>query len=135
MVAVQEAGNDGTQTYNFEVSCVVGNRPPQVPPQPPPCTLSDALSYNTSSNTLTMNFTVGNNEGTTGTWRAWLTYQPDNMTSVVSESFPVTNPPVKKTETYADLPKEGTVGVLSTITTPTKGIVCSSWVQINTGTP
>jgi hypothetical protein len=32
------------------------------------------------------------------------------------------------------LSPEGTVGVLSTLTTSTKGIICSSYEQINTGT-
>jgi hypothetical protein len=137
MVAVQEAGNDGTQTYGFEVSCVVGNCPPITPPPPPPCTLSDGPSYDASDGTLTMRFTVGNNEGATATWSGWLTYEPDNIKSVFSpESLPTADKPaVEITKTFTDLPKEGTVGVLSTLSTAEKGTVCSSWVQINTGTP
>jgi hypothetical protein len=136
MVAVQEAGNDGTQTYSFEVSCVAGNCPPPVPPPPPPCTLSDTLSYDASNSTLTMKFTVGNNEGATATWSGWLTYEPDTIKSVFSPESLATadKPPVEITKTYTDLPKEGTVGVLSTLTTPQNGTVCSSWVQIYTGT-
>jgi hypothetical protein len=133
MVAIQVNGNDGTQTYTLEVSCVAGNCPEPPPIKPPACTLSDALSYDATNSTLTMKFTVGNNEGTTATWGAWLTYQPDVIKSVVSESFPVTNPPKPITKTKSGLPKEGTVGVLSTLTTPKDGIVCSSWEQIDTG--
>jgi hypothetical protein len=84
-----------------------------------------------------MKFTVGNNEGTTATWSGWLIYEPDTILSgFPSESLPTADkPPVEITKTYTDLPKEGTVGVLSTLTTPKDGIVCSSWVGIGTGTP
>jgi hypothetical protein len=100
----------------------------------PPCTLSDTLSYNATSDVLTMKFTVGNQETAPATWNAWLTYQ-DTMESLFSVSQPVTNPPKAITKTKTGLSAEGEVGVLSTLITPTQGIVCSSWVQTNTGTP
>jgi hypothetical protein len=56
------------------------------------------------------------------------------METLFSVSQPITNPPKFITKILAGLPKEGIVGVLSTLSTPTKGIACSSWVQINTGT-
>jgi hypothetical protein len=131
MEFIQVNGNDGTQTFTMEVACVFG-----MCTQPPPllCTLKDSLSYDASTSTLTMNFTVENSHPVT--WNAWLSYQ-STITNVVSASQPATTTPVviKKT---ASLGKEGTVGVLSTFTTPTtptKGIICSSYTQINTGTP
>jgi hypothetical protein len=131
MLLINGAGNDATVNYNLEVVCLLGT----CGPPPPSCTLTDALTYNASTSTLTMNFTVGNNEGTTETWNAWLTYQ---NTIIAVPGFPisqpVTNPPVPITKTYTGLPAEGKVGVLSTLTTPKKGITCSSWVQISTGT-
>jgi len=129
MAFVQAVGNDGTQTYSMEVSCLVGNC--GGPPPPPPCTLKDTATYNATSKTLTMNFTVGNNVATT--WNAWLTDQ-NTITTLFSAPQSVTVPPVPITKTTA-LSPEGTVGVLSTLTTPTKGIFCSSYVQINTGKP
>lgn len=144
MVAVQVNGNDGTQTYSFEVSCVAGICP-LVPPLPPACTLSDSASYNATTSVLTMKFTVGNNLGTSAIWNAWLTYadlqgtDPDTMQLLFSVSQPITNPPSTITKTLV-LPKEGKVGVLSTLSTPhlstrnTEGIACSSWVLVNTGT-
>ena len=126
MEFIQASGNTSTQTYTLEVSCVVGNCGIT---KAPPCTLKDALSY--SSGTLTMNFTAGNTSATK--WNAWLTYQ-NTLTSLFSVSQPITNPPVTVTKTTS-LSPEGTVGVLSTLTTPTKGIICSVYTQVNTGTP
>lgn len=109
---------------------------------PPPCTLSDRLSYNATTSTLTMQFTVGwwNSLGTPANWSAWLTYADpqgidlDTMQNLFSVSQPITNPPKTITKTFAPLPKEGVVGVFSTLSTPKNGIACSSWVPINTGT-
>ena len=95
------------------------------------CTLIDTLSYNSTSKTLTMKFTVGNIVATT--WNAWLADQ-NTIQELFSSSQPITNPPTSVTKTTA-LSPEGTVGVLSTLTTTTRGIFCSSYVQINTGTP
>jgi hypothetical protein len=128
MAYVYVAGDNGTATYTLEVSCVVGNC--KVIP-PPPCTLKDAVSYDTTTSTLTMNFTVGNNVATT--WNAWLISQ-NTVTQLFSVAQPKTVPPVPVTKT-ASQSAEGTVAVLSTLTTPTKGIFCSSYEQINTGTP
>ena len=125
MAFVSVAGNDGTATYTLEVSCLVGNC--KVIP-PPPCTLKDAASY--ASGTLTMNFTVGNNVATT--WNVWLSSQ-NTVTTLYSAPQPKTVPPVPITKTTS-LSPAGTVGILSTLTTPTKGIFCSSYVQVNTGT-
>jgi hypothetical protein len=112
----------------------------------PPCTLTDSASYDANNATLTMKFIVGNNLGTTANWSAWLTYADpqgtnlDTMQTLFSVSQPITNPPKAITKTLAGLPKEGNVGVLSTLSTPhlstakTEGIACSSWVQVKTGT-
>jgi len=105
----------------------------------PPCTLTNSASYKTTDSTLTMNFTVGNNMGETVNWSGWLTYADpqgsgvDTMQNLFSGSLGITNPPKAITKTFG-LPKEGTVGVLSTLSTTKNGIVCSSWVQVKTGT-
>jgi hypothetical protein len=96
-----------------------------------PCTLKDTAKYSVTSSTLTMKFTLGNTSA--ATWNAWLTDQ-NTATQLFSISQPITNPAVVITKT-ASLPKEGKVGVLSTLTTTTQGIICSSWVQVATGTP
>lgn len=128
MEFIQASGNDGSQSFTMEVSCVSGNCGNT---KTPPCTLKDSLSYNTSTSTLTMNFTVGNTA--VDTWNAWLTDQ-NSFTKLFSGSQPITNPAVPITKTTT-LSPEGTVGVLSTLTTSTKGIICSVYTQVNTGTP
>jgi hypothetical protein len=106
-----------------------------------PCTLSDTLIYDATTSTLTMKFTIGNDLGISANWSAWLTYADpqgtnrDTMQTLFSVLQPITsNPPVAITKTLTGLPKEGVVGVLSTLSTPANGIACSSWVRINTGT-
>jgi hypothetical protein len=127
VVVIYESGENATINYNLSVVCL-NNGCNQ---QQPPCTLKNTASYNATNSTLTMNFTVGNNVATT--WNAWLTDQ-NTITNLFSISQPITVPPVPITKT-STLSPEGTVGVLSTLTTPTKGIFCSSYVQINTGRP
>jgi hypothetical protein len=143
VVVIYSVTDDGTANYNLEVSCLFGPCSSQPPPS---CTLSDIASYNATTGTLTMKFTVGNNLGTSANWSAWLTYADpqgtglDTMQALFSQLEPITNPPKAITKTFAGLSKEGKVGVLSTLSTPhlstakTEGIACSSWVQINTGT-
>jgi len=126
LVLLNEDGNDGTVGYDFEVSCGIS-----CPPPPPPCTLTDAATYDATTSTLTMDFTVGNPYNTT--WHTWLNYQ-GTMKELFSVAQPITYPPVTVTKTVT-LAKEGEVAIISTLTTATKGIACSSYVKVATGTP
>ena len=128
LVLLSDLPLTGSYGYNFEVSCLVGNCGTT---KTPPCTLKDSLSYDTTTSTLTMKFTVENTAVTS--WNAWPTDQ-NTMTALFSASQPITNPAQTITKTTT-LSPEGTVGVLTTLTTATKGIACSSYTQINTGTP
>jgi len=128
VVVVYAASNDGTANYDLEVSCYLGTCT-----QPPPkCALKDVPSYNATTGTLTMNFTIGT--PVAATWNGWLTYQ-NTMQLLWSQSEPITEPPVTVTQTQANVAKSGQVGVLSTLTTPTGGITCSSWALVKTGKP
>ena len=129
MAFVTAAGNDATQSYTLEVSCLAGVCPGNLPPS---CTLADTLSYNPTTSTLTMNFTVGATYGTI--WNAWLTDQT-TMTRLFSTAQPVTVPPANIVKTTTLAPNKGEVGVISTLTTTTKGIACSSLAKVATGTP
>lgn len=128
MVLLYPALNVGTGavSYSLEASCLTGVCK-QLPP--PACTLIDAASY--SAGTLTMNFNVGNLAATT--WNVWL-IDKNTTTTLYSAAQPITNPPVPITKTKA-VAKAGEIGVLSTLTTAAKGIICSSFVKVATGTP
>lgn len=122
LVVAYVSGNDGTQDYNLEVACYAGT----CPPAPQKCVLGDSLSY--ASGTLTMDFNVGT--PVAATWNIWVTYG-STMQNIYSALLPVTVPEMQtKTSTVAP---SGIVGVLSTLTTPTGGITCSSWTVITTG--
>jgi hypothetical protein len=134
LVFLVAAGYDAiVPNYNLEVSCLVGvnNCLGPLPPAPA-CTLKDEATYDPIAKTLTMNFTVGNKAA--ATWNAWLTSQNNNTTALFSVAQPITNPPVVVIQNTT-LSPEGTVGVLSTLTTPKNGVICSSWQVIATGTP
>lgn len=127
VVEVWESTWRTTIGYNLGLECLLGNCG-----LGPACTLTDTLTYDSASATLSMKFTVGNRFA--ATWNTWLTYQ-NTMESLWSEARSNTDPPVILTRTRSALPKSGKVGVLSTLTTPSKGIVCNSWTTIDTGTP
>lgn len=116
----------GTVNYTFEVTCVTGNCGTTTFPA---CTLKDAATY--SAGTLNMIFTVGNKAPVT--WNAWLT---SGSTIAPLTGFPIsqptTVPPTLITKTASVTPS-GTVGILSTFTTASQGIVCSNYTQVNTG--
>ncbi|MBV8808867.1 MAG: PPC domain-containing protein [Acidobacteriaceae bacterium] len=131
MALIWADGNDATATYSLEVSCVAGNCPPIIPIYPS-CTLDDILSYNSSTSTLTMNFTVGSNS--VATWDGWLV-SGNSVESLWSQSLKKTVPPATVTKTHTKLGKPGEVGILSTLTTIQEGITCSSWETIDTDNP
>jgi hypothetical protein len=106
-------------------------QPATAPPPPTTCTLTDAPSYNASTSTLTMKFSVAT--PTTATWRTWLVSQ-GGLRALFSQSLATTEPAVAQTKT-ASVAKSGVVGILSTLTTPASGITCSSYVTVNTGKP
>ena len=67
------------------------------------------------------------------TWNAWLV--SGNTTQLLwTQSQPITEPQITVTKT-TNVPASRTVGVLSTLTSASRGIACSSWNLVNTGTP
>jgi hypothetical protein len=130
VVDIYGSTDDETTNYNLEISCYSGTCPVQ--PPPPVCTLKDSPSYNASTETLTMTFTLATPAA--ATWNTWLT-TGNTMQTLWSQSKPITEPAVTISKTKTGLPKSGKIGILSTLTTTTAGITCSSWTVVNTGTP
>ena len=95
------------------------------------CVLQDSPLFNATTGILTMKFNVAT--PTAAVWNGWLADQ-NTLVSLWSESLVKTEPPVTTTKTKS-LAKSGVVGILSTLTTRTGGITCSSWVLVNSGTP
>jgi hypothetical protein len=131
VIIVDTQANDDTLSFDLNVTCVSAPGTCGTPP-PPSCVLKDAPSYDAASGTLTMNFTLGTKVAVT--WNGWLTSQ-NTMQSLWSVSRPITEPAISVTKTHSNVAKSGKVGILSTLTTPTGGITCSSWALVNTGTP
>ena len=127
VILVYESGNNSTLGYTLSATCVAGT----CPNAPPTCALTDAASYNATTGTLTMNFTVAT--PVAATWSGWLV-SGGTVTSLWSQSQPITEPAVTVPETDT-LGKSGRVGILSTLSTATAGITCSSWTLVNTGAP
>jgi hypothetical protein len=51
------------------------------------------------------------------------------------QSIPVSiiEPPVSVSFSIPGIPSLGTIGVLTTLTTPEKGVICSDWETVDTG--
>jgi hypothetical protein len=89
------------------------------------CTLSIDVSY--ASGTFTMDFELGS--ATAATWNAWFTYGASSLVSLWSVAIPAIAPPVKFPVAFALPPLHG-VGVLTTVTVPGQGIVCSAFKTV-----
>jgi len=127
LVVIHTASNASTTNYNLEATCILGSCP-----NPPKCLVTDTLSYDAPSGTLTMNFTLE----TPGaeTWNGWLTSQ-NSMQLLWSVPQPLTFPAITVTKTQTGVAKAGKIGVLTTLTTPKGGIICSNFATFNTGAP
>lgn len=92
------------------------------------CTLN--LNLSSTNGTLNLDFEVGTQEP--ANWNAWLTSQ-DDIDRILFVELPVIDPPISFPLSLPFFPQLGTVGVLTTLTTPDKGIVCSDFETVNTG--
>jgi hypothetical protein len=88
------------------------------------------LEASFAEETLTLNFELGTQEP--ATWNVWLIAQAE-VTPVVSAALPVIEPPASVELDLPFLPAVGTVGFLTTLTTPVQGIICSAFVTVDTG--
>lgn len=92
------------------------------------CVLDLTLTY--SDSTLTIDFLAGTS--VPATWNVWLSIL--NFTFPLwSVPIPAIDPPVDVPVPIPGFPNIGVVGVLTTLTTSEKGIICSDWETVDTG--
>ena len=100
------------------------------PPPDPECTLNLALTY--VDGTLTMEFEVGTLEP--AQWGIWFLAQ-GNVSLKRKTIMGVTDPPILVSRSIPGYPAQGTVGVLTSLSTQGSGAICSAWQTVDTGTP
>jgi hypothetical protein len=99
-------------------------------PSAPPCTLN--LTASVTDGTLTLDFDVGTHEP--ATWNVWLIAQAE-ITEFLSATLPRVDPPIPVHVSIPFFPSLGTIGILTTFTTPDQGIICSVFKTVNTRSP
>jgi hypothetical protein len=92
------------------------------------CTLNLQVTF--IDRMLKLDFDVGTLEP--ANWNVWLVAQTE-VTPLVSAALPVIEPPVPVEVDLPFFPALGTVGLLTTLTTSTQGIICSAFVTVDTG--
>jgi hypothetical protein len=95
---------------------------------PPLCTLR--LEASATDGTLSLAFTIGTQEP--ATWNVWLTVQSD-IIRLLSAPLPTIDPLIQIPITIPFFPPLGNIGVLTTLTTPDEGIICSDFATVDTG--
>jgi hypothetical protein len=92
------------------------------------CTLNLTASF--IDGFLTLEFDLGTQEP--ATWNVWLTSQSE-IINLVSAPLSMIDPPIPVHLTLPFFPSLGTIGILTTLTTPEAGIICSEFVLVDTG--
>ena len=90
------------------------------------CSLN--LSHSAQSG-IKLEFELGTTEPTT--WNLWAAVQ-GNVIRLINLSLPVIQPPINPSFTIP-VSNLGNIGFLTTLTTPTQGIICADWQMVNTG--
>ena len=88
------------------------------------------LEARATDGTFSLKFVIGTHEP--ATWNVWLIAQAE-VTLLVSAALPVIEPPTSVELDLPFTPELGTVAVLTTLTTPVQGIICSAFVPVDTG--
>jgi hypothetical protein len=95
--------------------------------------LQVALSYDDEREILTIDLSISSNQ--LSLWNVWLTSHGE-INSKLSMTIPGgLEQPLTLPISVPYFPPQGWVGVLTTLATPMKGIVCSKFVVLDTGMP
>ena len=124
---IQRANLDGSDIESVIVRDL--DRPADISLNPGTCALELDLSY--ADSTLDMDVRLGTLEATT--WNVWVSGQNFTIPLWSTPLPPV--PPVAFPIPIPGFPQIGTVGFLTTLTTPQKGVICSVWETVDTGAP
>ena len=103
-------------------------RPKLIVTIPSNCSLALDLSH--VEDTFTMDFLVGTS--VLATWNVWMSILNTTF-PLGSMLVPIVDPPVSTSFSFPGVPSMGTIGVLTTLTTPENGILCSDWETVDTG--
>ena len=95
------------------------------------CPLDLTLTLNRT--TLEMDFEVGTT--VPATWNVWISIQTLRPFRLWSSVLPPIDPPIAIPVPLPGFPQLGSIGILTTLTTPGEGIICSDWETVDTGTP
>lgn len=95
------------------------------------CPLDLTLTLNHT--TLDMDFEVGTT--VPATWNVWMSIQTLRPFRLWSSVLPPIDPPISIPVSLPGFPQLGSIGILTTLTTPGEGIICSDWETVDTGTP
>jgi len=121
---VSEAGNNSAFAYNVSLNCLSGCSAPKLPV----C----EVGLSSTGGTLDFDFTL--RSATPATWNVWLSLM--NSTFRLWSVGPLTiDPQVSVPITVPGFPALGTIGFLSTLTTPQDGIICGDFETVDTGAP
>jgi hypothetical protein len=93
-----------------------------------PCVLDLNLNY--ADNTLHMEFYVGSSKP--GVWKVWLSFFNKTI-PIWSKPILTFGRPLFVPISVPGFPSLETIGVLTTLTTPENGIICSDWETVDTG--
>ncbi len=94
------------------------------------CVLTQNHSY--ADGTLDMDFTLG--VSTQATWNVYLSVL-DFAVPLFSIPLPAIASPISVPLSIPGFPDIGGIGVLTTLTTPVDGIICSDWLTVDTSSP
>ncbi len=96
------------------------------PPTLASCSLDLLLTY--AGSTLTMDFDLSSAQA--ATWNIWLVVQSTviPLASIPLPAIPLVNVPLP----VPGFPNVEIIGVLTTLTTPSEGVVCSDWQTVDT---
>ena len=123
-VLVSEAGHDAAFAYNLSLTCLAGTCGPQLP------VCEVALSA--ADGALDIDFTL--RTVSPATWNVWFSVMNTTFRLWSVGPFSV-DPATQVPISVPNFPSLGTVGFLTTLTTPDKGIICSDWETVDTGDP